>query len=67
MLAVVMSDKTQPGNHTRLAVRRFLDAIDRALAAAREVARARAALDRETDRTGRLRIVLREHEDSDAE
>jgi hypothetical protein len=38
----------------RLAVRRLFDAIDRALAAAREVEQARADLDRETSRTVRL-------------
>jgi hypothetical protein len=40
--------------------------VDRALAAAREVETARAALDKEAQRTLRLRAVPPETEDSDA-
>jgi hypothetical protein len=41
------SHTTRQGDHrTRLAVRRLLDAVDRALAVAREVEAARTALDK---------------------
>lgn len=55
-----------PGGRTASAVRRLLRAIDNALAAAQQVAQARAALDREARRTGHLRIVPRTNEEHDA-
>jgi hypothetical protein len=58
---------TTADRSVRLAVRRLLDAVDRALAAAREVEAARAALDREALRAPRLRAVPAEREDTDAE
>jgi hypothetical protein len=51
-----------PGDRrTRLAIRRLLDAVDRALAAAREVEAARDSLDREARRP-RLRAPTAEEE-----
>jgi hypothetical protein len=50
----------------RQAIRRLLDAIDRSLAAAREVESARAGLDKVAQQTPRLRTVAPEHEESDA-
>jgi hypothetical protein len=62
-----MSEPIPPDNRrARRAVRRLLDAVDRALAAAREVQAARAALDREAGR-GRLRIVSQPSEARDGE
>jgi hypothetical protein len=46
-----------PDGRVRSAVRRLLDAVDRALAAAREVEAARAALDRVASPPRRLRVV----------
>jgi hypothetical protein len=57
-----MTEDTHHTDHrTRRAVRRLLDAVDRALAAAREVAEARAALDEEARRQT-LRVVAAEPE-----
>jgi hypothetical protein len=50
----------------QLAVRRLLNAVDRAIAAAREIEAARAALDSEVRRTPSLRTVSNENEDTDA-
>jgi hypothetical protein len=62
-----MSEPLTPdGRRARLAVRRLLDAVDRALAAAREVEAARAALDAEVRRTPRLRAVPSNCEETDA-
>jgi hypothetical protein len=58
---------TLEDHRCRLAVRRLLDAVDRALAAAREVAAARAALDRAALRTPRLRALPMESENTDGE
>ncbi len=57
---------TTEERRARRAVRRLLDAVDHALAAAREVAAARAALDKETRRLPRLRAVPSECEETDA-
>jgi len=51
----------------RRAVRRLLDAVDRAVAAARDVEAARKALDCVSDSTPQLRVVLCESEGADAE
>jgi hypothetical protein len=63
-----MIEPLAPGDRrARLAVRRLLDAVDLALAAAREVEAARAALDKAARRPPRLRAVPSEREQSDAE
>jgi hypothetical protein len=51
-----------PDAAVRRAVRRLLEAIDRALAAAREIERARTDLDR-TARRRPLRVITPERED----
>ena len=51
---------------TRTAVRRLLDAVDRAVAAAPDVEAARAALDRVSNSTNQLRVVQHESEGTDA-
>jgi hypothetical protein len=64
----MISDPPTPDDRrVRLAVGRLLDAVDRALAAAREVEAARAALDRAAQYTPRLRAVPVESEETDAE
>jgi len=49
----------------RQAIRRLLAAIDRSLAAAREVQSARASLDKMAQQTPRLRTITPEVEESD--
>jgi hypothetical protein len=49
------------------AVRRLLGAIDRALAAAREVEAARNALGKATERPRRLRVITRPNESEGAD
>ena len=62
-----MSEPLTPEERrARLAVRRLLDAVDRALAVVREVQAARVALDRAAQRVPRLRVVPSEVEDSRA-
>jgi hypothetical protein len=51
---------------TRVAVRRLLNAIDRALAAAREIEAARTTLDRESRRVPPLSVVPFDSEWTDA-
>jgi len=51
----------------RKAVRRLLDAVDRAVAAANDIQAARAALDRVSESTPRLLVVQEESEGADAE
>jgi hypothetical protein len=58
-----MSEMPPPDSGSRRAVRRLLTAIDRALAAAREVEMARAALDRAVVRQPELRVITGERED----
>lgn len=58
--------QTPEQRRARLTVRRLLDAVDRALAAAQEVAEARAALDREARRPP-LRVVTESEDTTDAD
>jgi hypothetical protein len=59
-----MSDVPSSDTAPRRAVRRLLDALDRAVAAAREVELARAALDRAARRKPDLHVVAGEREDT---
>jgi hypothetical protein len=56
-----MSEKSTHNRGTRMAVRRLLEAIDRALTAVRELERARTALAREADGSG-FRVITPEEE-----
>jgi hypothetical protein len=56
-LGRVSNASKTPDGRIRSAVRRLLDAVDRALAAAREVEAARTALDRAASPPRRLRVV----------
>jgi len=58
--------QTPESNRARRAVRRLLDAVDRALAAAQEVARARAALARQARRPP-LRVAPEPEDKTDAD
>jgi len=62
-----MNRPSNTEDRTRRTVRRLLQAIDRALAAVREVAAARDALEREALRKPRLSIVPGESEDGHGE
>jgi hypothetical protein len=55
------------GGRARLAVRRLLAAIDQAIAAAREVERARALLGKEANRSTMLRVVPEPQKETDGE
>jgi hypothetical protein len=63
-----MNEPLHPENRrARRAVRRLLDAVDRAVAAAREIEAARAALAREAQRTPRLRAIPGPKESEDVD
>jgi hypothetical protein len=62
-----MTNARHHDSAARLAMRRLLDAIDRAVSVAREVELARAALDRAVAQPAGLRIVSERGEGSDAD